>query len=382
MVEKGQQENQLRMFGDIGRRSTASTWVYAIAWPFIFLSTELHARFPSLVWLLEAFFMVSALLRTWHFRQLAALQVESMARWLVGLFPLSWMNIIIWGAIAGYALLHGSTELVFLMTISLVGFTAGGVNNFAPYLILCRGFLFCGVGPLLVATIIAGSSLAFLVITLMFLGYLLMASRHQHHEYWNQIANEQELKAQKVQLDRLSRIDALTGLFNRRHFNEKFEDYWLLCSRQAQPLSMLMLDIDHFKRINDVYGHAVGDACLQWISGCMQKRIQRSSDVLARMGGEEFAILLPFTDQQGALAVAEALRAEVANSAFQVAGQQLNVTVSIGVSSEVPQTHQRMSEMMVAADKALYQCKHQGRNRCALYQPESEQRVGDSSSQR
>lgn len=359
-------DNRRRLLTDIGRRSAASTWVYAIAWPFIFLSTELVDRFPLACWLLFAFFVVSALIRVWHFRLLDKLPDHSLSTWQLGLFPLSLLSILIWASIAGYALLHGATDLVFLMTISTVGFTAGGVNNFAPHLPLCRAFIFCGVGPLLVATLVGDHSIAFLIIVLMFISYLLLASRHQHGEYWRQLASETELKTQREQLERLSRVDSLTGLYNRRHLNAKLDEFWSLCARQQQPLSMLMLDIDHFKPINDQHGHAVGDACLQWLSNLLQRRMHRNSDVLTRMGGEEFAILLPFTDEQGAMQLAEIVRQQIAVTPFQHQAVTLNITVSIGIATCIPQPQHEMADLMLAADKALYKSKHLGRNRSTV----------------
>lgn len=363
---------RLRMYKDIGRRTASSTWVYAIAWPFIFYSTELRLRFALEGWILEAFFIVMALVRVVHFRKLNHWSPEKESRWVRLLFVLSMINIGLWGMLTGYALLYGSTDLVFIMTISLVGFCAGGVNNFSPYLSLCRVFMMVALLPLFVAVLAGKYQLAFLVIVAMFIIYLWISSNHQNKEYWKLLNNETQLREQQVQLDKLSRTDALTGLYNRRHFNEKLEEFWMLCSRQNTELSTLVMDIDHFKKINDAYGHAVGDQCLSFVSDCLRQQVHRGTDLVARIGGEEFAVLLPFTDENGAYKVAEAIRLAVAAEPFVVGDIKIPVTLSVGVYSEIPQSHQKMFEMISCADKALYQSKHQGRNCSVIYHPEAE----------
>ncbi len=159
-------------------------------------------------------------------------------------------------------------------------------------------------------------------------------------------------------LEELATTDALTGLKNRRRFDEAMAQAWS-SSRHAEPLALLMIDADHFKTFNDMFGHQAGDQLLKRIAGCIEDVVKRASDCAARYGGEEFAVLLPGLDAAAALEIAERIRARV--EALSV--EEWATTVSIGVASVTPSAVLRPSDLLVAADKALYQAKAEGRNR-------------------
>lgn len=169
------------------------------------------------------------------------------------------------------------------------------------------------------------------------------------------------LVADREELLRLATTDALTGLLNRRIFLQRLEDEFERSRRYGMPLSLLMLDCDHFKLVNDGYGHAVGDQALQNLALWGQESL-RSCDIFARMGGEEFAILLPETGLNQAVEVAERLRQTVAEHPLQTFAGNLVLTVSIGVS-QVEAGDLTVEAILVRADQALYAAKHGGRNR-------------------
>ncbi|MCL6416582.1 diguanylate cyclase [Aestuariirhabdus sp. Z084] len=171
-----------------------------------------------------------------------------------------------------------------------------------------------------------------------------------------------ELADLNKQLLELSATDALTGLKNRRHFDEVFQQYYTAAYRHQQPLAMLLLDIDHFKDFNDNHGHAVGDDCLVMIAETIQSQLSRPQDMVARFGGEEFVLLLPDTDNQGACVVAERIRQQVVVTPFRLAEEVLHVTVSIGVSSIIPSRVQKQKSLFELTDQALYKAKESGRN--------------------
>jgi diguanylate cyclase (GGDEF)-like protein len=166
-----------------------------------------------------------------------------------------------------------------------------------------------------------------------------------------------ELHLANTELENLARHDPLTGLMNRRAFDERIDMALASANRSGAPLSLLMVDIDHFKRVNDQHGHEAGDDVLKSLAVLLQARV-RETDTVARMGGEEFAVLLPDTDAGGALRVAEALVQQAASTRMPLVGQ---VTVSIGVATGLYATDARTS-LMRLADKALYAAKHAGRN--------------------
>ena len=174
-----------------------------------------------------------------------------------------------------------------------------------------------------------------------------------------------DLEAVNLKLLELNATDQLTGLKNRGHFDEVFQQDVVRAYRFQQPLSLLVVDIDHFKSFNDTYGHLVGDDCLRMVAECIGRHITRPQDMAARYGGEEFVVLLPDTPEGGALRVAERIRQEIETTGFRVSGEVLRVTVSIGVCSATPARADATKEIFSCADGALYQAKNLGRNRVA-----------------
>jgi diguanylate cyclase (GGDEF)-like protein len=166
-------------------------------------------------------------------------------------------------------------------------------------------------------------------------------------------------------LNRLSRNDGLTGLANRRHFDEFYQQEWKRALREETPLSLILCDIDFFKNYNDTYGHQAGDDCLRAVAGVLQSCLRRPGDLAARYGGEEFIVVLPGTLREGALAVAESLRGAVEALAIPHSASAAApvVTICLGVSFTVPAPGDSLAALLAAADRALYRAKEEGRNR-------------------
>jgi len=173
------------------------------------------------------------------------------------------------------------------------------------------------------------------------------------------------LKRQSDAMRELTLTDALTGIANRRSFNDAIQNEWRRCARSAMPLSLVMIDIDHFKRYNDAYGHQAGDACLKQVADTMLQCAGRSPDLLARYGGEEFVILLPQADSPGAQTVAERILESVRALAIphRMSSVSDAVTVSLGVATLMPDKGSSPEALVRCADDALYQAKKDGRNR-------------------
>jgi two-component system, cell cycle response regulator len=180
------------------------------------------------------------------------------------------------------------------------------------------------------------------------------------------LALEHSLRAANERNRILSITDALTGAFNRRYLMDQLPREVERCRRYANPLSVIMCDIDHFKQVNDVRGHASGDEVLQQFAARIQKSIRANSDWLARLGGEEFLIVLPETDYEGAVTAAEKIRNIVVEAHFMTRGGNLQVTSSFGVASteaQGPDMSLKVETLMKTADECLYRSKQSGRNR-------------------
>ena len=186
------------------------------------------------------------------------------------------------------------------------------------------------------------------------------------------MVNERDLNLKKTNLalESLSQTDGLTGVANRRHFDETLNHIWHVQIRNQKPLTLLLIDIDYFKRYNDNYGHIAGDECLKNVTQAIQATINRPTDFFARYGGEEFVILLQgdikegcFIAERARLAVS-GLRIEHKNSSFK------HLTISLGVASVIPQINSDPVELIKEADQALYQSKGNGRNRYECYKAE------------
>src|SRR3990172_5856812 len=183
------------------------------------------------------------------------------------------------------------------------------------------------------------------------------------------VRNHLELKRQRDLLEKLSSVDGLTGIPNRRRFDEFMDLEWRRTSRTKSPLSIIMMDIDYFKRFNDHYGHALGDDCLRQVAHTLSNFIKRTTDLVARYGGEEFICVLPLADLKDAVAIANRIRSNVLALEIPHACSSVSefVTMSLGVATTIPTLDITQGNIIDAADKALYEAKAAGRNQVKGY---------------
>ncbi|MGD1716458.1 PAS domain S-box protein [Dapis sp. BLCC M172] len=179
----------------------------------------------------------------------------------------------------------------------------------------------------------------------------------------------QQLQNSNEKLYQLATLDGLTQIANRRYFNEYLEQEWLRMAREKKPLSLIMCDIDFFKKYNDTYGHQKGDECLQRVAKTISAVVKRPADLVARYGGEELAVILPNTNLEGAIYIAKIIRQAIYNLEIphQSAPIYKQVTMSLGVSSIIPFPEATSKSLIAGADQALYQAKEKGRNQVLSY---------------
>ena len=168
-----------------------------------------------------------------------------------------------------------------------------------------------------------------------------------------------------ARIEKMAATDGLTGLFNHRKFQEELADEFKRMKRFAEPISLILADIDYFKKVNDTYGHPVGDLVLKGVASVIKETI-RDIDIAARYGGEEFAVVLPGTSGEGAKNIAERLRRRVKENPFSANGRQIEVSVSLGIATS-PSDAKSKEELIEKADQALYHAKHNGRDQSTLW---------------
>ncbi|MDP9084550.1 MAG: diguanylate cyclase [Pseudomonadota bacterium] len=204
---------------------------------------------------------------------------------------------------------------------------------------------------------------------------LIARVRHHSQAYLHQLQrdaaylalrdSQRRLMEINIELQRLTKVDGLTGLSNRRYFDEFLDAQWRLAVRDQQPLSILMIDVDNFKRYNDTYGHLQGDEVLKGVATAMQGSFTRPTDLAARFGGEEFVVILPATPLAPLLSLGENLRRNVEALRIPHSGSSVSefVTISVGGATATPQSADSFLSLVATADAALYEAKNSGKNK-------------------
>lgn len=274
------------------------------------------------------------------------------------------MTSLVWGlGFMGFMIQEGEYNSKLLMAICTAGLCSGGVVAFLPERKLAIMF---NIGMLLPAlTMMLVRAINFNLSTMVFLfsGYMIMVTLRGNKEYWDALENEYKLMERTVELKILSHTDALTGIYNRRFFNEIFEFEWKRALREKTVLVAAICDIDFFKRVNDTYGHIAGDEYLKRIADILKNTFKRDTDIVARYGGEEFVILLSGIQLNHVIQMVEAVRKKIESTYVVYKGSRISTTMSFGVSGCVPENIDVPSMLITRADHALYKAKNNGRNR-------------------
>ena len=274
------------------------------------------------------------------------------------------VNAALWGAASAWLLMVAPEESArTVAAISSYAFATAFAHNFPMRLRHAFAAVLLLYLPTLAAMILSGARFELIGVSALYLLYVSLALRRSHAEYLQRLDLEDELRQQRDLFQQQSRRDGLTGLANRRRFSSALEEWSAQARTQGAPLSLLILDLDHFKAINDQHGHARGDACLRAFADRLQVAFAAESELVARLGGEEFGVLLRRTSLQQAFARAEAFRAGLAADPLDTGeGIGLALRVSIGVAAFEPALHHDADALYHAADTALYEAKASGRN--------------------
>jgi diguanylate cyclase (GGDEF)-like protein len=261
--------------------------------------------------------------------------------------------------------------LRWIMLMSTVGVMAGLTIIVAIDSILPLALPILLLAPTVAMLLPRGGSenIAISGLAVFFLLYSKNLSSLVSKEYWARQRTQALLEQKARELTLISRTDALTGVPNRLDFQEKFTQAWDEAQRCNEPMAIAMVDLDHFKRINDEHGHPFGDRCLQAAAMAITQAVYQPGDTVARFGGEEFVILMPKTDLAGAHAVAQRVLKQLRATLVPLDGHTVKLSCSIGVAACIPSPRDGADHLVQDADQALYVAKHQGRARVECHRP-------------
>jgi len=277
-----------------------------------------------------------------------------------------------WGAGFAYCMVQPDEPMnKMLMLTSTAGLGAGGVVAFIPARFVSTIYIILMVTPAVIIMGVLRIDLPLVFLFVLYAVYMTIIAFRGNREYWDAIENEYLLKIKSEEIEKMSRMDSLTGLYNRKYFDEIFNMYFKTAARSSINLTIIIADIDHFKPINDTYGHLAGDAYLRSVATILAGTFQRETDFIARYGGEEFVMLLFDQQRDEALRLVELARVQTEKLKFQYYNHRLQTTMSFGVASCVPRLDDDKSGLFRKADIALYQAKNGGRNRAVFYDPEA-----------
>ena len=358
-----------RALKDLSKRARGGIFIYLIVWLAIAIPEQLPVNFPQFFYFNTAIFLAVTSIRIFHLylsKRFPELPIQVMTNWLVYTILFAALH---WGIMAAWIIVDERTaELRNLMMIVTAAFAMGGAATLSisnSIRILYPVFMFC---PGIIVLVYQGSNGSWIQAGLILLAliYVHGTSRITNNDYWKAITNQNIAEKRADLMEHLSVTDPLTQLKNRLFFDKIFDEEWKRSSRMKVPMSVLLMDIDNFKKINDSYGHLFGDECLRLIASIISSELLRASDCIARYGGEEFVILLVNTGEEETRAIAEKLIKAISSASSKFDDIKVQITCSIGGATTFPDYQNNKEYLLKQADAALYQAKNNGRNQ---YQP-------------
>lgn len=356
-----------RVVLDLKKRSTAGIVFYIITAVIVFASNGYYTRHLEF-----SYIFISAVVTICLFRLIHILTSRNIPphreRFHTAVFISSVIATpLIWGTgFTVFMLIPGEYESKLLMSICLAGLTAGGIVAFIPERRLSFVFNILMMIPGSVMMIVYETNIPLACLLILFSVYMMLMTHRGCSEYWDALENEFLLQKKTREFESLSNTDVLTGIRNRRFFDDMLDLEWKRASRDRSTLTFIICDIDHFKIINDTHGHLAGDEYLKSVAGLLKGIFKRENDIVARYGGEEFVVLLPGIEMNTAVSLAEKFRQSVSVTPVAYQGITMNTTVSLGLAMAWPSHKQNRDTIILKGDKALYLAKSRGRNQLRI----------------
>jgi len=355
-----------RMADDFYSRSLIGPFFYLVS---ILITIGLSDFYQGQLWMLAlpiALFTIIGVLRYAHKPPQPGAEPDEYRVWnrhqwyLVHAGAISWSSIV---ALTCAIELRANNAVIITM-ITNVAFSTAVSHSFAMHPRQARWCMVAFVLPPTLVYLFYAVELRSIGVTVcIYFLYLIMNVQRNAREYKTQIETEISLIQSKAEVAQLSLTDALTGLPNRRSYESTWNHIWRISARKTEVLALIMIDLDHFKRINDQYGHIGGDLCLQHFSTILRQHLRRESDVIARIGGEEFVIILPGATTELAYTMAENLREDLSDTPCQIDSFQVTLTASFGVGVVDWSVDRTPNDTFHRVDLACYQAKTEGRNK-------------------
>ncbi|TWX57655.1 GGDEF domain-containing protein [Colwellia hornerae] len=348
---------------DLRRRSMTGIVVYAVMLPAVFWPFDFHTEEPTLSLAFAVIMLTISVVRLAHWFFSDAIYNYSPNLWRNGFTILSLLHASVLSLFFGLAIYDPRfTPILHVTMLAIGGIASSAIVALTPRISLAL----LNLGMLLVPSIIAGfiidNKLPYALMILVYVVFIGLMGVRSSREYNRSFEIETQLDGQKKILEQLNKVDVLTNIYNRGYFNSEFERQWQMGSRHKISTALMLIDVDHFKVFNDHHGHLCGDACLIHVANLMKRHIKRTTDLVARFGGEEFVVLLSGYSGKDAITLAEKIRLSIESTPFNYEGNELYVTISIGVASTIPDSQSDKKILLEAADKAMYNAKRAGRN--------------------
>jgi len=348
---------------DFLSRSFPGLFVYAAAWPVLAWGSGFFNIEDTLAWTFSSLFIVISALRVIHAYATPFIYPQSPRLWRAILFFLALCHALTLSGVQVYLILQDQHyNMALLSAMVLVGLLSGAASSLAPKMVFTQFYIAVILAPTIIACLFVENFIYLApLFVVMWVYYFFMCTRY-HNEYSRAFHIEMKLKDNQEKLERLNQTDTLTGIYNRQYFDNVLDLQWELAARSQTSIAILFLDLDFFKKINDEYGHLIGDKALCHAANILKETAKRKSDMVARYGGEEFAVILPNTQHHIAKELAELIRNQIEQSPLVYGELSINLTASIGINCTVPNNQKSCMAFLDQADQALYHAKHTGRN--------------------
>jgi diguanylate cyclase (GGDEF)-like protein len=366
-------DHQLEKRTDIDflRRSLPGVAVYTFVWPALAWFMDFYHREPLVSNLFTWIFVGISALRLTHAYYTEQVYDKYTKLWRVTLLGLSYGHAITLSSLLIVMLLTPRfDEYVMATAIITVGLVSGAVASLIPKPVFTQIYIAILVVPAIVISAFHPKFGYLLPLFLILWMYYIFMGRRFSSEYQRAFHIETKLKDQQKKLEQLNITDTLTGIYNRQFFDNAMDLQWDVAARSQSSISLLFLDLDFFKRVNDEYGHLIGDKALCHAAKVFNDVTKRKTDMIARYGGEEFAIILAGTAANDAKELAEQIRQHLQECPLNIGEKQLQLTTSIGVNSVIPNNQISYVDFIDQADQALYEAKKRGRN-CVVSYPDT-----------